>query len=89
MAKASKIKLDKDEVGYFDKQFKKTLEIVDELNQINTSNAAPTYQVTGKKNALREDKIDVTRVLTQEEALSNAKNTHNGYFVVEAILDEH
>jgi len=30
--------------------------------------------------------IEKERMLTQEEALSNAKNTYNGYFRVKAIF---
>jgi Asp-tRNA(Asn)/Glu-tRNA(Gln) amidotransferase C subunit len=37
---------------------------------------------------MREDEIDVTRVLTQEQALSGTEETHNGYFVVDNVLTE-
>lgn len=88
LAKLAKLKVDKKEGAYFQKQFDETLKIIEEFNKIDTSKTPQTYIVTGTQNVLREDKIDSTKVLTQEEALSNAKRTHNGFFMVDAILDE-
>ena len=88
LATLSKLKIDKKEEEYFKKQFEKTLKIVEEFDRLDTSKTAPTYIVTGTQNVMREDEIDTTKILSQEEALSNAKSTHNGFFVVDAILDE-
>jgi len=88
LAGLSKLKVDKKEESYFEKQFDETLEIVSEFDKVGTSHTPPTYIVTGTKNVMREDKIDPTRILSQDEALSNAQKTHNGYFVVDAILNE-
>ena len=59
----------------------KVLNLVSKLKQVDTKNVVPTSQVTGLINVLREDVIDSTRTLTQEEALSNAKKQLNGFFV--------
>jgi len=88
LATLSKLKIDKKEEEYFKKQFEKTLKIVEEFDRLDTSKTVPTYIVTGTENVMREDEIDTTKMLSQEEALSNAKSTHNGFFVVDAILDE-
>ena len=66
--------------------FNKTLTVIDELFQVNVKDVEPTHQVTGLENILREDKVDEKKILTQEQALSNTKNKHNGYFVVNQIL---
>ncbi|MBI3559237.1 Asp-tRNA(Asn)/Glu-tRNA(Gln) amidotransferase subunit GatC [Candidatus Gottesmanbacteria bacterium] len=63
------------------------MEIVSKLQKIETKNVVPTSQVTGLTNVFREDVIETDRILTQSEALSNAKKTHNGYFVVPKILE--
>jgi len=68
--------------------FAKTIEIVKLLNQLDTTNISPNFQVSGLTNIFREDKIDKKRVLTQAQALANAKHTYQGYFVVSAILHE-
>ena len=57
------------------------------IQAIKTDNTEETHQVTNVVNVLREDKVDKNRMLSQEEALANAKETHDGYFLVEAILD--
>jgi len=65
-----------------------TVEYVSKLQSLPTDGVEETSQVTGLENVFREDAIDTTRMFTQEEALANAKRTHNGYFVVDAVLEE-
>ncbi len=68
--------------------FTTTMQVVDHLNEVDTSNIEPTHQVTGLVNVLRKDVVDKDRMFSQKQALSNAKHTHNGYFVVDQILEE-
>lgn len=68
--------------------FTKTMKVVDELTEVDVKGVEPTNQVTGLENVLREDEIDPSRIFTQEEALSGAKRTHNGFFVVDQILEK-
>ena len=44
-------------------------------------------QTTGLTDVLREDSVNETLTLRNEEALSGASKTHNGFFVVPAILE--
>lgn len=69
-------------------QFSATIDVVNELNEIDTSNLAPTSQVNRLENVTRPDVIDRDRMLTQAEALSGAKNVHKGFFVVKQILEK-
>lgn len=69
----------------FETQLDETLSYIQNLSEINTENIEPTSQVTGLENVMRED--IATPSLTQEEALQNAKDTHNGFFKVKAIMD--
>lgn len=68
--------------------FTKTMTVVDELTRVDVEGIEATNQVTGLENVLREDEIDTSRIFSQEEALANAKRTHNGFFVVDQILGE-
>lgn len=68
--------------------FTKTMAVVDKLTKVNVEGVEATNQVTGLENVLREDEIDTKRIFTQEQALANAKRTHNGYFVVDQILED-
>ncbi len=62
-----------------------TLDYIKDLNTIDTKSIEPTSQVTGLINILRED--DAAPSLSQEQALQNAHQTHNGFFKVSAILE--
>ena len=88
VSKLARLSLEKGEIEYFSKQFNETLGVVDGLDNIDTKNVTTTTQVTGTKNVFRNDVIEKDRTLTQSAALSNAKQVHNGYFVVKAVFDE-
>lgn len=72
----------------FADQFSQTIEVIGQLNEIDTSGIIPTSQVNHLENVTRPDEIDKGRVLTQAEALSGAKNVHQGFFVVKQILEK-
>ena len=67
--------------------FSETLEVVDQLQKIDTKGVEMTHQVTGLKNITREDVINEENMFTQKEALANASRTHNGFFVVDRLID--
>lgn len=81
IAKLANIPIKKDEEELFSQQLTSILELVSKLQKIETKNVIPTSQVTGLINIFRDDEIDENRILTQEQALSNAKKTNDGYFV--------
>jgi len=64
------------------------IEYMSKIKTLDTTGVKETSQVTNLKNVFREDIIEKDRMLTQEETLSNAKSTYNGYFKVKAIFDE-
>lgn len=88
LASLAKLKIDKKQENYFARQFEETLKIVNQFKDLDTSKISEVHPVTENKNILREDKVDPSRILTQDEALSNTKVKHNGFFVVDAILDQ-
>jgi aspartyl-tRNA(Asn)/glutamyl-tRNA(Gln) amidotransferase subunit C len=88
IAKLAKIPVTEKEKEGLAIGFNKTLAVVDELFKVEVTGVEPTHQVTGLENVLREDGVDEEKIFTQEQALSNAKNKHNGYFVVEQILNQ-
>lgn len=85
VAKLANLPLAKEEEDRFAVQLSETLEYVEKLDQVDTSSVEPTSQVTGLVNVTREDVISPS--LSQKDALKNAKSTHNGFIMVEAILD--
>lgn len=71
----------------FISQLSSILTFVSALQKVPTDKIDPTSQVTGLVNVYREDVIDTTRMLSQTQALSNAHQTHNGFFVVPAVFE--
>lgn len=71
----------------FARQLSSVIGYVSKVQKLDTSNVPETSQVTGLENVFREDAVNVSRMLTQEQALSNAKRTHNGLFVVDALFE--
>jgi len=86
VAKLANLPLDEKRLERLGKQLTETLLYIDRLNEIPTEKVEPTSQVTGLTNVTRDDTVSAS--LPQEAAVENAPATHNGYIVVDAILEE-
>ncbi len=86
IAKLANLSLSTKEKAKLEEQLEETIEYVEELNNVRTEKTEPTSQVTGLENITRKDVVKPS--LSQQEALSNAKSTHNGFFMVDAIFNE-
>ena len=88
IADLAKLTLSEQEVERFSGELSDTLSHINNLSELNfrLENLGETNQVSGLKNILREDEVDQRRILLQEEALSNGKSTHNGYFMVKRVI---
>ncbi len=84
IAKLANLPLKPEEKEKFEEQLSKILSYVEKLKEVNTKNVETTSQITRLENVSRDD--EPTLSLSQEEALSGAKNQHNGFFKVKAIL---
>lgn len=85
VAKLANLPLTDEEKKKFEPQLEETIQYIERLNEVDTEGIEPTSQVTGLENVLREDEVKPS--LSQEQALSNAKSTHNGLFKVKGILN--
>lgn len=88
IASLTKIPIDSEGEQKFAKAFNATLAVVDKLFSIDISSAPETHQVTGLTSVLQEDEIDSESMLAQEEALANAPRSHNGFFVVDQVIEQ-
>ncbi len=88
VAKLANLPLKKDQEEKFTAQFADTLKTISIIDELDTSNVIPTSQVTGLTNVMRSDEIDFHRQFTNDQALSQAAQTHNGYIVVPRVIDE-
>lgn len=85
IAKLANLPLTDEEQAKLEKQLEDTLSYIENLQEVDTKNVQPTAHVTGLENVTREDMS--AESLEQKQALSNAKTIHDGFFQVDAILD--
>ncbi len=88
IAKLANLPVSQQQAEELTEQVDVTVSYVSQLQTLNTDAVEETSQVTGMENVLREDEVDTARMFSQEEALSNAKRTYNGFFVVDRVLEE-
>lgn len=86
IANLANIPIDDKEAEKLARGFEETLATITDLQSVDISGVEPTHQVTGMENVLREDEIDDSRTFTQKEALANAKQTYQGFFVVPRLI---
>lgn len=86
VAKLARIIIPEEKTDLFTKQLEPILKHFESLSKVCTDNVTPTYQTTGLHTILREDIIDIKRMFTQGQALSNAPKSSNGYFVTSATI---
>lgn len=88
IAKLANIPITPEEEKKLAEGFTTTMQVVDELQKVNVQGTEPTHQATDKENEFRDDIADEKRMFTQEQALQNAANTYDGYFVVPQLIDQ-
>jgi len=86
IAKLANLEIKEEELKKFQKQLSSILQYVSKLKEVDTKNIETTSQVTGLENVTREDEAKPS--LSQEQALSNTKSKHNGFFRIKAVLEE-
>lgn len=86
MAKLANLPVDSNEEDQYSGQLSKILEYFEQLNQVDTNELEPTFNVGNLSNVMGEDKVESG--LTQNEALQNAKSKDDDLFKVKAIFEE-
>lgn len=87
LAKLANLPISDDRFAVLADQIKATFANIDTIQKASVDNYAETNQVNGLQNVLREDVVDSSRTFTQEQALQNAPHSHQGYFLVPAVLE--
>lgn len=88
VAALAKLPLNQKEKQKFQDQLTNILDYMEQIKIVETEKVESKGQVTLETNRMREDRIEPSRVLPQDYALGQAKRTHNGFFVVDAILEK-
>jgi aspartyl-tRNA(Asn)/glutamyl-tRNA(Gln) amidotransferase subunit C len=84
IAHLARLEINPDKENYLAEQLSETASYIDILGKLDTKNIQPTYQTNHLKNITRDDIIG--KSLSQEDALSQAKDTYNGYFKTTATI---
>jgi aspartyl-tRNA(Asn)/glutamyl-tRNA(Gln) amidotransferase subunit C len=85
VAMLARLGLEPGEEDYYAGQLSGILAHIDRLREVDTGRIPPTAQVVPLPNRMREDRVEAG--LTQEQALANAPEARDGYFVVKAIQE--
>lgn len=86
VAKLANLPLTDQEEEKYSGQLSKILDYIDQLNQVDTSDVEPTFNVSGQSNVIREDTTSLC--LSQQDSLSNTSQKKNGFFVTKGVFDE-
>ncbi len=86
LAKLSNLILDPEEIKKIENQLSETLDYVQNLNEIDTIQVAPTNHTVNLTNEYFIDGTKNTRGLTEHEVFQNTKSRKNKYFTVKKIL---
>jgi aspartyl-tRNA(Asn)/glutamyl-tRNA(Gln) amidotransferase subunit C len=84
VAHLARLELAADEKAEMIKDMSKILSFMDKLNEVDTTGVEPLVYMTNEVNVLRED--EVKQVITTEEALLNAPEHDQSYFLVAKVI---
>lgn len=84
VAQLSKLQLKEEEIELFSKQLSQILEFIEKLEELDTENILPFYELNQQEAPMRDDIPE--KGLSNEEALSNAPQAENGFFVVPRVV---
>ena len=85
VAMLARLGLEPGEEDYYVEQLGAILGHIDRLRRLDTEAIAPTAQAVPMENRMREDRVEPG--LSQQQALANAPEARDGYFVVKAIQE--
>lgn len=86
VARLARIAFSEDDVRVATRDVEQVLNLVDTLQAADTDGVAPTSQVTGLQDVLREDVVKKSKV-SPGDLLARAPRHENGYIVVERVLE--
>ena len=86
VAKLANLQVSDEEEQIYAKQLSAILDYIDLLNTVDTSGVEPTFNAIPDKNVMRQDSVGES--LSQEDAIKNAPNKKDGYFVTKGVFAE-
>lgn len=86
VAKLANLPISDKETKTFSSQLTKILDYIDKIEEADTADVEPTYNVSPNTNITRVDNPNTS--LTQNESLQNAPQSKNGFFVTKGVFEE-
>ena len=86
LEKLARLKLNETERKQIGEDLDKILDMINKLDEIDTSDVEPLQYIHEEVNVLREDKAE--NMLDTEDALSNAPKRIDNYFAVPKIIEK-
>jgi len=86
IAKLSRLDLTDKELGLYGGQLSDVLGYIDQLNEVDTTDVAPSAQVTGLKNIWREDEIETWPEDEVNDSLKEAPGMKNNHLKVKRVI---
>ena len=86
IAKLSRLELSEEEKATYAAQLSSVLDYVEQLSELETDQIAPTANVTGLKNVMRED-VSVESGISHEDIAKNAPIFERGNIVVPGVFE--
>ena len=84
IAQLSKLQLSEEEIQLFSKQLPQIIQFIEKLEELETENILPFYELINTPAPLRKDEVKAG--LSQEDALKNAPQAEDGFFVVPRVV---
>lgn len=85
-AELARLEIKDEELDKFINQLGNILEYIKDLDRIDTSDVEPTSHVLDLSTPLRED--EVKQLIDTEDALRNAPESEDGFFVVPKVIED-
>ncbi len=86
LVKMTKLTLSDDEKVSIHSQLDEALKAVEVFDELDLKDIPPLSHPGNLENVMREDIVGES--FTQEQALANARATHNGYIMVDGVLED-
>ena len=86
IAKLANLPILEENIEAYRKQLSETVSYIENMSELDTKGVEPTSHSTNMTNVFFEDGTKNERLLSQEEATSNAKLTKKGKFAVKRLM---
>lgn len=86
VAELARLEFGEEELEKFTEQLGNILKYIGKLNELDTKDVEPTSHVLDLATPLREDKV--MEWITREDALQNAPQEEDGFFVVPQVIED-